>query len=53
MKNQKQDFGFQKYVAPNPKPKGGVYKPYTVHTVSILAKNIMKSIGYKKSLFTS
>jgi integrase len=51
LKNQKQDFGFQKYVAPNPKPKGGVYKPYTVHTVSILAKNIMKSIGLPDNLW--
>lgn len=34
LRQQKEEFGFQKYVAPNVKPSGGAYSPYTLSHLS-------------------
>jgi integrase len=42
---QKQDYGFQEYVAPCTKPSKGVYKPYSKHRLPKLARDIMNDAG--------
>ena len=42
---QKEDYGFQQYVAPYTKPSKGVYKPYSKHRLPKLARDIMNGAG--------
>ena len=42
---QKEDYGFQEYVAPCTKPFKGVYKPYSKHRLPKLARDIMNDAG--------
>jgi len=39
---QRQDFDFQKYVAPMPSPKGGEYKPFSMERLSKIGRIIMR-----------
>ena len=39
---QRQDFDFQKYVAPMPTPKGGEYKPFSMERLSKIGRTIMR-----------
>jgi integrase len=39
---QRQDFDFQKYVAPMPSPKGGEYKPFSMERLSKIGRTIMR-----------
>mgnify|MGYP003663932761 FL=1 len=47
---QKQDYGFQEYVAPCTKPSKGVYSPYSKHRLPKLARDIMDNAGLPKEL---
>ena len=47
---QKEDYGFQKYVAPRPRPFKGVYKPYSLTKLPIIARRIMSSAGLSNEL---
>jgi len=42
---QKNDYGFQKYVAPRPRPIRGSYKPYSLTKLPIIARKVMTSAG--------
>ena len=39
---QRQDFDFQKYVAPMPSPKGGEYKPFSMERLSKIGRIVMR-----------
>ena len=39
---QEPDFGFQKYVAPRPSPVAGEFKPYGIHDISKVVKEILE-----------
>jgi len=41
LKEQEKDFGFQKYIAPRPRPIEGEYRPYTIYKLPKYAKKIM------------
>ena len=47
---QKNDYGFQKYVAPRPRPFKGSYKPYSLTKLPILARKVMTSAGLSNEL---
>lgn len=47
---QQEDYGFQKYVAPRPRAYRGVYTPYTLTKLPILARKLMDSVGLSKEL---
>jgi integrase len=47
---QKADFGFQRYVAPNIKPIQGEYHPYGLERVSKIAKRVMKHLNMPDEL---
>jgi integrase len=47
---QEQDFGFQQYVAPRPKPRGGVFTPYSMYKLPIHARKVMDLAGLPKEL---
>jgi len=47
---QKQDFGFQEYVAPMTEPIKGVYRPYSIHRLPKVARRIMGEAGLPNSL---
>ena len=47
---QKQDFGFQQYIAPQTKPIRGVYEPYTLFKLPKIARRIMKEAGLSDKL---
>ena len=47
---QNEDFGFQDYVAPRPKPLRGKYEPYTLHKLPLYAREIMDEAGLPKEL---
>ena len=47
---QKADFGFQRYVAPNIKPIQGEYHPYGLERVSKIAKRVMKHLNLPDEL---
>jgi len=47
---QKNDYGFQKYVAPRPRPYKGSYKPYSLTKLPILARKVMSSAGLSNEL---
>lgn len=50
LKEQHEDFGFQKYVAPRPFPYRGVYQPYTLHKLPLHARKLMDQAGLPKEL---
>ena len=47
---QKEDFGFQEYVAPSLTPINGSYKPYHISKVSHLAKEVKAVCGLPSAL---
>jgi len=47
---QKEDYGFQEYVAPMPKAIRGAYKPYSLHGISKLGRVAMSSAGLPNEL---
>ncbi len=50
LNQQKEDYGFQEYVAPCPKAIRGSYKPYTVHRLSKVARDAITLSGLPKEL---
>ena len=47
---QKKDYVFQKYVVPRPRAFKGVYKPYSLTKLPIIARKIMTSAGLSNEL---
>ena len=47
---QKEDFGFQKYVAPQVKPVGGIYKPYSLYGLPKVARRVMRDANLPDDL---
>ena len=47
---QEQDFGFQEYVAPRPRPRRGIHLPYTITKLPVEGRKIMESAGLSKEL---
>ena len=47
---QKNDYGFQEYVAPMPKAIRGAYKPYSLHGVSKVGRQAISSAGLPNEL---
>tara|TARA_R110000751_G_scaffold56783_1_gene120903 strand:+ start:783 stop:1691 length:909 start_codon:yes stop_codon:yes gene_type:complete len=47
---QEQDFGFQEYVAPRPRPRRGIHLPYTITKLPVEGRKIMNSAGLSKEL---
>ena len=47
---QKDDYGFQKYVVPRPRPFRGSYKPYSLTKLPIIARKVMTSAGLSNEL---
>jgi integrase len=47
---QKEDYGFQEYVAPTPNAIRGAYKPYSLHGISKLGRKAMSSAGLSNEL---
>ena len=47
---QKEDFGFQPYVAPMTVPMKGVYHPYSLHRLPKVARKIMDCCGLPQEL---
>jgi integrase len=50
LKQQEQDFGFQKYVAPRPNPVNGQYIPYSMYKLPLHGRKLMDDIGLSKDL---
>ena len=42
LKEQKADFGFQEWVAPHPKPRGGKFEPYAMERLSKVGRRVMR-----------
>jgi len=51
LKQQREEFGFQEYVAPYYKTMGGSFVPYSLQRVSVVAKRIMKQAGLPDNLW--
>ena len=47
---QQEDFGFQEYVAPRPRPIRGKYEPYTMYKLPLHAREVMDAAGLPKEL---
>lgn len=47
---QHEDFGFQEYVAPRPRPIRGKYEPYTMYKLPLHAREVMDAAGLPKEL---
>ena len=47
---QKDDFGFQQYVVPRPRPSGGVYHPYSIDRLSKAGRQAMRLAGLPEEL---
>ena len=45
LKKQHEDFGFQKWIAPRPRPVGILYQPYTMRGLSVQAKVVRDASG--------
>lgn len=39
---QKEDFGFQQWVAPHPQPRNGVFQPYAMERLSKVGRKVMR-----------
>ncbi len=50
LSQQKNDYGFQEYVAPCPKAIRGSYKPYTLYRLSKIARRVMRLCGLPNEL---
>jgi len=50
LRQQNEDYGFQKYVAPRPRAYRGSYKPYSLTKLPLLARKVMDSAGLSKEL---
>ena len=50
LKQQKQDFGFQQYVAPKPNPSGGSYVPYTIDLIDNALNSVKLEAGLPSHL---
>ena len=48
---QREDFGFQDYVAPRVIPRNGSYSPYTIQEVSILVNEVKEEAGLPNELW--
>ena len=47
---QNEDFGFQEYVAPRPRPIRGKYQPYSLYKLPLYAREIMDEADLPKEL---
>ena len=47
---QRNDFGFQEYVAPHPRPVDGVYNPYAMERLSKVGRRVMRLAGLSEDL---
>ena len=45
LKKQHEDFGFQKWIAPRPRPVGSLYQPYSMRGLSVQAKIVREASG--------
>ena len=50
LKQQEEDFGFQKYVAPRPYAIQGEYRPYSLQKLPLHGRNLMDAAGLSKEL---
>lgn len=50
LEQQHDDFGFQDYVAPRPKPVGGKYIPYSVYKMSLFSRELIRAAGLPDTL---
>jgi len=50
LRQQEQDFGFQKYVAPRPYAVGGEFIPYSMYKLPLHGRKIMDAAGLSKEL---
>jgi len=50
LQQQKDDFGFQQYVAPRPRPAGGVYHPYSIDRLSKAGRQAMRLAGLSEDI---
>jgi integrase len=50
LKSQREDFGFQRYVTPRPKPRRGLYKPYSLTKLPFIGRQIMNEAGLSENL---
>jgi integrase len=48
--DQKEDFGFQSYVAPHPRPVGGKYEAYAMERLSKVGRRVMRLAGLPEEL---
>jgi len=50
LRKQHEDFGFQKWVAPRPRPVGSLYQPYSMRGLSVHAKIVRDASGISDTL---
>ncbi len=50
LKKQHEDFGFQKWIAPRPRPVMSLYQPYTMRGLSFTGKVIRQEAGLPSTL---
>ena len=50
LRQQKEDFGFQQYVAPRVKPRAGAYTPYDKEEISLHINKILEEANLPKEL---
>jgi len=50
LKKQHEDFGFQKWIAPRPRPVGILYQPYSMRGLSVQAKIVREASGISNLL---
>jgi integrase len=50
LKQQQNDFGFQKYVAPHPRPVAGSYNAYAMERLSKVGRRVMRLAGLPEEL---
>lgn len=50
LKKQHEDFGFQKWIAPRPRPVDSLYQPYSMRGLSVQAKVVREASGISDKL---
>lgn len=50
LEQQREDFGFQEYVAPRPYPIQGQYEPYTIYKMSKHGRTLIRNAGLPDTL---
>ena len=50
LRKQHTDFGFQKWIAPRPRPVGSLYQPYSMRGLSVQAKIVRDASGISDKL---